>query len=1031
MIEFWLICIIICYDTATPTQLFYYDTTTTLLRHDPQQPDGTNYLYCSIIGTSMAQIKRLTRYIHYFILPAFLLGLIPISFSQSVNLGTPPMRNFSNKTYLAGTQNWDAAQDSRGVMYWANNDGLLQFDGTTWACTPVSNRTIVRSVAIDPSDRIYVGAQGELGYFKPSENGQLKYISLVSLLAIDQRNFEDVWDIAFLGEDVFFRTNHAVFQYALGEMKVHHHESELSSMFIAAPGLMIQKDLSDLLIFKEGAFQPFLRITAIQSAITGVMPWREDTLIMSSLKQGLFYLKDRKAARWFTPNDKLLVDKRIYSATVLQNGNLALGTSLEGLVVIDQQRRVFRHLTKKNGLQNNNILHTFSDRAGNVWLGLDNGIDCVDLDSPFSSIFPDGEMQATGYSAAVFENHLYLGVSNGAYVAPWQSYYDPENEPFFQKIDGADGQVWSLNKMNDILMMGHHEGPFILSPKQAKQLSLEPGAWTFVSMSDKYMFGGTYTGLVLYRKEADEWVFDRSLDGLKESCRIMVKDDDGIVWVSHPYRGVYQIKWSPENKYDLQTRFFNQENGLPSNLNNYVFEIAGKAVFSTEQGVFHFDHQNDRFIPADDFNKVLGTQSRVRYLKEDTRGNVWYANDQEVGMLLVDDFGLKKEVQKKVFPELSGKLVGGFEFVNPIDDHNVIFGTERGFIHYAIDPEHTDDTLLQIILSQIQAGGSYDSLLFGGYLQSQDLEKSNHEPILQAGMNNLSFSYSATEYKNPALVEYRVQLNGLDKNWSGWSVETKKNYTNLGPGKYTFQVQARLKNKYISEVISYTFRIRPPWYKSKPALSIYGLGFLGIFAGFIMRQRRKFEMEKAQMTENHQQKEAAHMLAVEQSKAALTEIQNEKLGAEITYKNQELAMTTMHLVQKAEILLTVQEELNQILEKSPNPGVKKEIQQLINLLNSDVKLDEDWEHFAYHFDQVHVNFIKHLREQFPQLSANDYKLCAYLRMNLSTKEIAPLMNISVRGVEGSRYRLRRKLDLPNDANLTEFILQLPSNPSSK
>ena len=150
----------------------------------------------------------------------------------------------------------------------------------------------------------------------------------------------------------------------------------------------------------------------------------------------------------------------------------------------------------------------------------------------------------------------------------------------------------------------------------------------------------------------------------------------------------------------------------------------------------------------------------------------------------------------------------------------------------------------------------------------------------------------------------------------------------------------------------------------------------------------------------------------------------EKLEAEIKYKNQELASATMHLVQKGEILLTVQEALDRILEKSTNPGVKKDIQQLLNLLNSDTKLDEDWEQFAFHFDQVHVDFLKRLREQFPQLSLNDHKLSAYLRMNLSTKEIAPLMNISVRGVEASRYRLRKKLGLPNDANLTEFMMEV-------
>ena len=132
----------------------------------------------------------------------------------------------------------------------------------------------------------------------------------------------------------------------------------------------------------------------------------------------------------------------------------------------------------------------------------------------------------------------------------------------------------------------------------------------------------------------------------------------------------------------------------------------------------------------------------------------------------------------------------------------------------------------------------------------------------------------------------------------------------------------------------------------------------------------------------------------------------------------------MHLVQKGEILLRVQENLGQILKKSSNPEIKKDIQHLLNLLNFDAKLDDDWQQFAYHFDQVHVDFLKRLREQYPQLSANDHKLCAYLRMNLSSKEIATLMNISVRGVEASRYRLRKRLELSSDANLAEVIMGL-------
>ncbi|HEX5112079.1 MAG TPA: triple tyrosine motif-containing protein, partial [Saprospiraceae bacterium] len=329
---------------------------------------------------------------------------------------------------------------------------------------------------------------------------------------------------------------------------------------------------------------------------------------------------------------------------------------------------------------------------------------------------------------------------------------------------------------------------------------------------------------------------------------------------------------------------------------------------------------------------------------------------------------------------------------------------------------------LQLILNSIRASRNQDTVLFGGY-SLPDRKIGNTEPqSLEANLNHLSFSYSATEYKTPYLLEYRTRLEGLEDDWSPWTTDTRRDFTSLGPGSYVFHAQARIRDGAESNMASYLFRIRPPWYSTTAAKVLYGFGFIGLFAGFMMRQRKKFETEKARMTETHQEKEALAIREVEISKAALSEIQNEKLEVEIKYKNQELALTTMHLVQKAEILLAVQEGLHHIQEKSPDQGVKREIQSLLNMVNTDVKLDDDWEHFAQYFDQVHVDFLKQLRDRFPQLSASDLKLCAYLRMNLSTKEIAPLLNISVRGVEGSRYRLRKKLNLANDSNLTEFIL---------
>jgi ligand-binding sensor domain-containing protein/DNA-binding CsgD family transcriptional regulator len=944
--------------------------------------------------------------------------------AQGLNLGIPPIRNFPKKIYQAGTQNWDAAQDRRGVLYFANNEGLLEYNGTNWHCHPVANRTVLRSVAIDQQGKIFVGAQSEIGYFFPDDQGRLAYHSLVHLLPEGKQNFEDVWDIVCSAGTVFFRTNRTVFILQNDTITILEPGGELEALFSTPAGVMLQKNFSDFFRWNGGQFEFWRNAPALNSPITGVLPWQGDTLLFSSLKDGLFYLTDQHLERWVTPLDALFQSNRIYSATVLWNGNLALGTSMNGLVELDRSKRIYRHLHKKNGLQNNNILHTFSDRAGNIWLGLDSGIDCIALPSAFSSIIPDSDLEGTGYTAAVFADQLYLGVSNGVYQAPWKNYYSPNQHSYFQKIKGSDGQVWQLDEAGGVLLLGHHEGTFSVRGNALQVLAKEPGAWAFVPLSGEYLLGGHYSGLVLYRKSGNQWVFDRKIKGLEESCRFVVRDEDGSVWVAHPYRGVYRVQWEHGYGAEPRVQYFNQRSGLPSDLNNFVFCIAGKAVFATENGLYRFNSMMERFEIDSDFMQLLGKGFGLRYLREDARGNIWYVGGRETGLLQVNDWGVKKSVSKRVFPELTGKLVAGFEFIYPADPNNVFFGAEHGFIHFNPAAKGSPDTLLHVLITEVKAGTDLrDSVVFGGWWvqNGQIFADQAFVPVLDADMSQLQFAFSATRYEDPEFYEYRSRLVGVSEGWSEWSAGTMRNFTNLGPGKYRFEVQVREKNGRTGTVSSFAFRIRPPWYASTWAIGLYGLGVIGLFFGFLVRQQRRFESEKESLAEQHQQITAKQQREVERSKAAVSDILREKLEVEIAFKNQELATATMHLVQKGEILQTIQENLNQILAKSTNPAVKKEIQQLLNLLNFDAKLNDDWEQFAFHFDRVHVDFLKRLREKHPELSSTDHKLCAYLRMNLSTKEIAPLMNISVRGVEASRYRLRKKLGLPNDANLAEVI----------
>jgi hypothetical protein len=296
---------------------------------------------------------------------------------------------------------------------------------------------------------------------------------------------------------------------------------------------------------------------------------------------------------------------------------------------------------------------------------------------------------------------------------------------------------------------------------------------------------------------------------------------------------------------------------------------------------------------------------------------------------------------------------------------------------------------------------------------------------LPSQRNNLHFAFSATEYAETDPVQYSVRLEGLDAVWSPWSSKTERDFAHLPSGKYTFMVKARTASGLESAVCSFTFRILPPWYANRWAYLLYAVFIITALVALFRRQRVRFEAEKAALTTEHQQQSEQQRRRMEQSEQEIVRLQNEKLENEVQFKNKELALATMHLVQKGEILSSIQEELQKTLQKNQDgKSLRDDLQRIMRMVQYDTQLDNDWEQFAVHFDSVYGDFLKRLRERHPQLSPYDLRLSAYLRMNLSTKELAHLMNISVRGVEGSRYRLRKKLNLGGEDHLVEYLMNV-------
>jgi DNA-binding CsgD family transcriptional regulator len=165
-----------------------------------------------------------------------------------------------------------------------------------------------------------------------------------------------------------------------------------------------------------------------------------------------------------------------------------------------------------------------------------------------------------------------------------------------------------------------------------------------------------------------------------------------------------------------------------------------------------------------------------------------------------------------------------------------------------------------------------------------------------------------------------------------------------------------------------------------------------------------------------QEKEKDHLQKVLFAEEQINKLQQEKLQQ----KNRELSASTLHILNKNEMLGNIRKMAEQAIDEDE---VDKKVwfKKLIHEIDLNTDLDEQWDQFKLHFESVHKGFFEKLTRAYPNLTQNELKLCAYLRMNLSTKEIAQMLHISAESVTTKRYRLRKKLKLDNEENLVGFI----------
>lgn len=908
----------------------------------------------------------------------------------------PPVITYNPNEYAGGNQNWMISQGENKNFYFANGSGLLEFTGEKWNLYPVSNKTIVRSVKA-VADRIYTGAYMEAGYWKRDDLGILRYTSLREKFAKYIQDGEQFWSIESQDGIVIFRSFEGIYFYNpqtdTVETLANPEGQPFSGLFRMDDRIFFQMVGKGLYEIRTGTPKLIIPFAKLNGRAIVYLFQNDGQLNVIFNDAGVYEWKgeefEEKADNFLNETGPL----NVLAAVRLSNGDLILGTVGKGILRINAQGELINTFNQSNVLLNNTALNLFLDENENVWAGLDYGLSMIDFKSGFS-FFKDirGEIGSV-YSSLKYQDSLYLATNQGLYVKA-------EKANQFRMVEGTGGQVWNVDQIEGTVFCSHNNGTFVIKNGKAYKLCDRLGTWMVKKLNDSTYIQGHYNGISFIKQKADKFTCTEMMKDFSHSSKyIEISEGGREIWVSNEHKGIFRIRLKDSlPDYEIIKNYtFPEESGITSS----IFRFNGDLYYSSKENIYKYNSITDEFIPENELKGTLDSIPRIsgRMITGNNGKILWGFGENSVFSVKPSNLSNGLKVDLYHIHKSYRNIANGYENISELSPNENLLGIANGYIRF--EGEKKLPSNLNVSIDKITASS----------VEGKEQILSLHKPAdLSYRINNIEFQFSLPLYKQYLTPEYSYRLKGLSNSWSEWQEEGSVSFKNLRFGDYIFEVRSRYGDN-VTPVETYKFEVERPYYLNNFAIVLYIFILILILVGIHFMYKRNHAKAIAENERNLRMKN----LEAEQK---IIKLQNERLEQDMANKNRELAVSTMSLIKKNEFLNKIKERL-----KDQNSD-SRQIKSVIKTIDEDINEEDNWNFFKKAFNNADKDFLKKMKAAHPDLTSSDLKLCAYLRLNLSSKEIAPLLNISTKSVEIKRYRLRKKMDLDRNVNLTDYILSV-------